>query len=609
MDRANKEQSHDYPPIGSLAVIGDGRSIALLGPDGAVEWLCPGRFDNPPLLWPLLDRQKGGRLRIGAKAPESTSVRYLPDTAVLEYVWTTRTGTARAQVCMEWPGPADQQRLLWSVTGVEGTTEIGVDFLPRPDFGRETVHMQSAQEAVHVKAGESSAIFQSTYSLSRKEDRVQARGRLKAGETAAFCITFAVNPDVSAAPVSLLSVIQRIEQTTSAWRAWTSAIEWKGAYRDALIRSAITLKLLIYEATGSVVAAGTTSLPETIGGVRNWDYRFTWFRDAGLVLDSLYSLGCTREAHRWAEWMQETVMHHSTPLRVLYTVDGETAPAETEVPNVEGYRRSAPVRTGNAADCQFQLDVYGELLECVFICDTMDDDVMRDHWDHLRQAADFIADHWREPDQGIWEVRSEPRHFVHSKVTAWAGLRRALWLQDRHNLACDSDKWLRAADAIRKQVLLHGFSEDGSRFVRAYDDPTLDASLLLLARYGFVDGRDSRFQNTVDAIQAELGVGDASYGLLRRYANESDDGLPGEEGAFVICSFWLVDALVRGGRHEEAEGIFRQLLLFQGSCGLYAEEIDPGTRAQLGNVPQAFSHVGLINAALQLGGQDPRSPG
>jgi GH15 family glucan-1,4-alpha-glucosidase len=506
------ETRQQYPPIGSLGAIGDGRSLALLGREGAIEWFCPVRFDEPPLIWPFLDRQHGGRLRIGASEVDSSSMRYLPETAVLEFVWTTRTGTARAQVCMEWPSPADQQRLLWTVTGVEGTTEIDLDFLPRPDFGREIADIQCGPEAARLRAGGFSSTLQSAYALILEGDRVQARGRLKAGETATFCVSFAIRPDLPATPIALSSVAQRIEETKSAWRSWAAAINWTRPYRDAVVRSAITLKLLIYEPRGSVVAAGTTSLPETIGGVRNWDYRFTWFRDAGLVLDALYSLGCEHEAHRWAEWMQETVMHHRVPLQVLYTVDGKAPPAEQIVPHVEGYRQSIPVRTGNAADGQFQLDIYGELLECVFICDTMDDDVMRRHWDHLRQAADFIAAHWREPDRGIWEVRSASQHFVHSKVVAWAGLRRALWLQSRHTLDCDSDRWQEEAAAIRRDVLQNDVSEDGSRFVRAYDDPGLDASLLLLARYGFVDGRDQRFQNTVDAIQAELGTGHWALG-------------------------------------------------------------------------------------------------
>lgn len=597
MTYADKDKHQGYPPIGSLGAIGDGRSLALLSSDGTFEWFCPSRFDNPPLLWSLLDRQNGGWLRIATKEPKTTAMHYVEDTAVLEYEWASGTGVARAQVCMEWPGPEGQQRLLWQVTGVTGTTEISIEFLPRPDFGRETGAFQSDRDALRVTTKKYTLSVQGTGGVSQSGNGIRGQHSVRAGETAVFCLTIATTPNSKAETVALSSIAERIQDTTTAWQAWTAAIEWEGPYRDAVIRSAITLKLLIYEPTGAVVAAGTAGLPETIGGARNWDYRFTWFRDAGLVLDALYSLNCQREAHRWAEWMQSTIMHHHTPLQVYYTVDGESSPPE-EILNIAGYRQSAPVRIGNAADGQFQLDIYGELLECVFICDSMNDDAMRRHWDHLREAADFIAAHWHEPDSGIWEVRSNPQHFVHSKVAAWAGLQRALWLQSRHKLDGDSDTWHKEATAIKNEVKQRGIDKGRTRFMRAYDDPRADAGLLLLARYGFVEGADLYFQNTVDAIQHELGVGDADYGLLRRYIG--DDGMPGEEGAFLICSFWLVDALARGGRTEEAQAIFQRLLSLQGSCGLYAEEIDPTTKAQLGNVPQAFSHVGLISAVTQL---------
>ena len=593
------EQACGYPPIGSLAAVGDGRSLALLAADGAVIWFCPGRFDGPPLFWSLLDDQKGGFACIGAAEPIATSMRYLPDTAVVEQEWQTTTGTARAIVCMEWPGAEGQQRFLWHVTGVTGHTEINVGLLPKPDFGRGISEFQLDSNTCLGRAGDYAMKFQGACSLVNNNGRVQGRVSIGANEEAFFYLSISA-ADTNTDGVALSSIGHRIARTMTAWQDWVSAIQWEGPYRETVIRSAITLKLLIYEPTGAVVAAGTAGLPEDIGGVRNWDYRFTWFRDAGLVLDALLSLGCEREAHRWAEWMQNVIARYGTPVQVFYTVDGGLSPSEQLQQHVDGYRQSRPVRTGNAADKQFQLDVYGELLECVFICDTMQDDDMRQHWDHLRTAADFIAGHWQEPDCGIWEVRSTPQHFVHSKVAAWTGLHRALWLQVRHDLEGNHDHWRQQADAIRAEVLQRGVSRDGTRFTRSYEDPGVDASLLLLARFGFVDGDDRRFQNTVDAIRKGLGVGDPSDGLLRRYARTSDDGLPGEEGAFLVCSFWLVDALVRGGRRSEAELIFSRLLSLQGKCGLYAEEISSWTREQLGNVPQAFSHVGLINAALAL---------
>ncbi|MGQ9424330.1 glycoside hydrolase family 15 protein [Gilvimarinus sp. F26214L] len=597
----NKSRSINcnYPPIGSLGAIGDGHSLALLASDGTVEWFCPERFDAPPLFWSLLDRNAGGYLRVGAQELTASCMSYHAETAVLNFEWRTETGSARACVCMEWPGDQGRQRMLWKITGVEGTTEIGIDLCPRPDFGRAACRMAVDLNRADIATEQYALSFRSSAALSQVGERIVGCHEVRTGDTAVFCLELVRQPAQDVNPPFRL-VETAIESTVKAWEGWVAGIRWGGSYRDDIVRSAITLKLLIYEPTGAMVAAGTTGLPEEIGGVRNWDYRYTWFRDAGMVMDSLYAIGCEREAQRWAAWMQEVVVAHGMPLQVRYTVDRQPAATEVIISGAEGYRGSAPVRVGNAAAEQFQLDIYGELLECVFICDTMDDDTMRRHWDHLHQAADFIASHWQEADKGIWEVRSAARHLVHSKAAAWAGLQRALWMQAKHNLKGNVNAWRKAADSIKAQVLERGVSSDGKRFIRAYGDPRPDASLLLLARFGIVDGCDQRFRNTVRAVQEQLRMGDADSGLIRRYPADLDDGLPGTEGAFVICGFWLVDALSRMGRHDHASSIFRQLLSLQGSCGLYAEELDPRTKQHLGNFPQAFSHVGLINAALQL---------
>lgn len=599
------------PPIGSLGAIGDGRSLALIAPDGNVEWFCPGRFDAPPLVWPLLDRQRGGRFRIGPANGARTTMRYLEDSAVIECDWHAREGHARATLCMEWPPQGGQQRLLWMVRGVSGRVDLEVELVPSFDFGRTAARWRSTEGGVTLGAGEVDLCLQAPCQLDRTPDRAHGRMRLAAGDTACFCLSTGSSPDGRLA-VPTSSLPARIDNTLAAWHDWSRTIDWAGRHREAVVRSAITLKLLIYEPTGALVAAGTTSLPEAIGGVRNWDYRYTWFRDAGLALSALFALGCRREAHAWAEWMQRTMLHHGVPLQVLYRVDGRQPPPESVVDNVAGYRGSLPVRVGNAAQVQLQLDMYGELLDCVFICDTMHDDAMRAHWNHLRPAADFIASHWREADSGVWEVRSEPQHFVHSKVRAWTGLQSALWLQRRHGLEGDGESWSREARALREDVLRHGLSADGKRFVRAYRQDAVDASLLLLARYGFVDGADERFANTVDAVRTQLGTGDRRDGLLRRYP-EGCDGLPGGEGAFTVCSFWLVDALVARGRRSEAEVLFDRLLALGGDLGLYGEQIDPRSGEQLGNFPQAFTHIGIIRAGLRLRGrlviEDAWSPG
>ncbi|GAB3484890.1 glycoside hydrolase family 15 protein [Azotobacter salinestris] len=588
-----------FPPIGSLAALGDGRSLALLGPDGNVEWFCPGRFDAPPLVWPLLDRQQGGCLRIAPLAAERARAGYLEETAVFRYEWQGANGGARASLCMEWPGPPDRQCLLWLVEGLSGGIEFEVAFVPRPDFGRASCPVSGSADALELEAGGRRLWFQSACALRGNGREWTGRLSVHAGERAVFCLGTCLAGSLPARPLSASSIVARIEATTAAWRAWSASLQWSGRYRQDVVRSAITLKLLIHEPTGAVVAAGSTSLPEAIGGERNWDYRYTWFRDAGMTLSALFRLGCRQEAHRWAEWMQQTMLRHGMPLQVLYDVEGGFAREEENIPGISGYRGSRPVRVGNAARNQFQLDIYGELLECVHICDSMADDAMQAHWLHLRSAADFIAAHWREPGQGIWEMRSAPRHYVHSKAMAWVGLQRALWLQRRHDLAGDGERWSRESERIRREVMRLGISRDGRHFVQAYGEERLDASLLLLARNGFVEGNSELFGNTVSRIRQSLGA-DARGTFVRRYQTGTDDGLASGEGAFVICSFWLVEALVQNGQLEEAEALFERLLELRGEHGLYAEEIDPHSGEQLGNVPQAFSHVGLINAALAL---------
>lgn len=593
------ENPADYPPIGALAAVGDGRSLALFAADAGVEWFCPGRFDAPPLIWPLLDRQQGGRLRIAPPDAIDTRMHYVDETAVLEYAWRTASGEARARVCMEWPTPSGPQQLLWVIEGVSGHCEIAITFDPRPDFGRSSCRPLSSAEGLRLDTGAHVVVLSHAgCALGSTGTGWAGRLTLGAGERAEFSLSVAPAAGEPPGP-TLPSIARRVEATIDAWRTWSARFEWQGRDRPPVVRSAIALKLLINEPTGAVIAAGTTSLPEIVGGQRNWDYRYTWFRDAGMTLNALHSLGCEREAHRWAEWIQQAVERHGTHLMPVYDVDGHLVEDERCVSDLHGYRGSRPVREGNAAGAQFQLDIYGELLNCVEICESMHDDVMLSHWPHLRAAADFVADNWRQPDHGIWEMRCEPRHFVHSKVMAWAALQRALWLMRRHDLDGDGARWTRESDALREEVLSRGVDRSGRHFVQSYGSEAVDASLLLLARTGFVDGHSALFRNTLEAVRERLGA-EPTKTLLRRYGPDAADGIDGGEGAFILCSFWMVDAMVRAGESREAHALFERLLARQGECGLYAEEMDPETGAHLGNFPQAFSHVGLINAALAL---------
>jgi GH15 family glucan-1,4-alpha-glucosidase len=340
-------------------------------------------------------------------------------------------------------------------------------------------------------------------------------------------------------------------------------------------------------------------MPEHIGGVRNWDYRYTWLRDASFTLNALYALGCTDEARAYARWMCETTAAHGLPLRVLYGIDGSAEFPEEELTELDGYRGSRPVRVGNGAESQLQLDSYGELLDCLSICESVGDDVMRAEWPHFRRLVEFAADNWHRPDSGIWEVRSEARHFVHSKAMAWVALDRGCTLVERYGLHGDLDRWRREADTLRREILERGVVQ--GRFRRAYDDDDLDASLLMLSITGFVAGDDPLMLATIDAVREQLHPPASAFqALLLRYPEHAGDGLTGGEGAFLLCSFWLVEALALAGRHDEAVDVFDELSERAGRVGLFAEELDWTSGEQLGNTPQAFTHIGLINAALRL---------
>ncbi|MFN2504931.1 MAG: glycoside hydrolase family 15 protein [Acidimicrobiales bacterium] len=586
-----------YPPLESLGAVGDGRSVALLDQQGQLQWYCPWRFDTDPLVWPLLDVQRGGRIVVRPTGAVLERWAYEPDTAILAYEWSTPTGRVRTRVGMRWPGDEDAQDLIVVVEGLEGLVPVEVAFAPRPTWGTHGFNLGQAGGTVGFEVGGHTVTFAGPCELFGGSSGLTGTLDVRASEGLGFCLR--VTPGSAAGsrpPAGDWAGV--LDGTGAAWRDWAAGITYQGPWRDQVVRSAITLKLLTYAPTGAVVAAVTTSLPEQIGGVRNWDYRYTWLRDASFTLNALYQLGCTAEAKLWARWMCEATTAGGMPLRVLYGVGGETDLAEREIDHVEGYRGSRPVRVGNGAERQLQLDSYGELLDCLSTCEALGDDVMRTEWPHFARLADFVADNWREPDSGIWEVRDSPRHFVHSKAMAWVALDRAGRLAKRLGLPGDVTRWAKEAAEVRDQVLERGVT--GGRFRRAYDDDGLDASLLMLPLVGFIAGDDPLMAATVDAVAEQLRPDDGPPGLLLRYQPASGDGLPGHEGAFAICSFWLVEALVLAGRRHDAERLFGRLVGYAGAVGLLSEELDPATGAHLGNTPQAFTHIGLINAAVRL---------
>jgi GH15 family glucan-1,4-alpha-glucosidase len=597
-----------YPPIEALAAIGDGHSMALLGPDARVEWFCPTRFDAAPAVWPLLDRAQGGHLHIAPVDCVCTDVAYLPGTGVLRYEWAGSLGRARMTVAMRWPQEGHAQEILWLLEGLEGQVSVEVAAQFRTDWGRRACHLTTARESASWTNGELAFQITGPVALEQFGDRAVGNGTLTAGQRWGFRLRVAPHAVAPSFGTTADEVADDVDATIRHWRHWVEGIDYDGHWYDAVVRSAITLKMLIYEPTGAVVAAATTSLPEELGGVRNWDYRYTWLRDAGFTLNVLYLLGCTDEARAYAQWLCRTTAAHDLPLRVMYGIDGRTDLPEQELIDLDGYRGSRPVRVGNAAEHQLQLDSYGELMDCLTICEILGEETMHDEWLHFRRLVDFVADHWREPDSGIWEVRDRPRHFVHSKAMAWVALDRGCRLVQTHALEGDHEWWRREADALRVELLEHGVVE--GRFRRAYDDDTVDASLLMLPGVGFIDGSDPLVAATIDAVRAQLTPPNAVHdALLWRYLATAGDGLPGHEGAFGIASFWLVEALAMAGRYEDAAAACEALLGLSGPAGLFAEEFDPATGAHLGNTPQAFTHIGLLNAVLRLEARSLRADG
>ncbi|MFP5326820.1 MAG: glycoside hydrolase family 15 protein, partial [Acidimicrobiia bacterium] len=435
----------EYPPLGSLGVIGDGRSLALLDDQGGIQWYCPLRFDADPVLWPLLDHRRGGQLRIGPAGPAASKVAYLEDTAVLRYEWTAAEGAVDLMIGFQWShepteengaprGDTAKQDLLWLVEGRHGEVELEVIVALSPHFGVDPQILHRVADGAAIEIHGSNLSFAGPAPLRAAAPGYRHTLRVRAGERFGFRLR-AGTADGHPANADPDAVAAALEATVASWREWVTTIDYSGPYREHVVRSAITLKLLIYEPSGAVVAAGTTSLPEDVGGVRNWDYRYTWLRDASFTLNALYQLGCRREAHRFAQWMCTHTGRHGLPLRVLYGIDGETDFPEADLDDLDGYRGSRPVRIGNGAEHQLQLDSYGELLDCITICEVFGDDVMREEWPHFRSLVDFVADHWREPDSGIWEVRDDPRHFVHSKAMAWVALDRGCQLVEAYDVA------------------------------------------------------------------------------------------------------------------------------------------------------------------------------
>ncbi|GAA3939684.1 glycoside hydrolase family 15 protein [Actinoplanes auranticolor] len=579
--------------IEDYAMIGDLHTAALVGRDGSIDWLCLPRFDSPACFAALLDAESAGHWRLAPAAGGTcTTRRYRGDSLVLESEWTGPDGTVRVVDFM--PPRGDAADVVRIVEGVSGRVRMRSELRLRFDYGSIVPWVRHGDGMLTAIAGPDAVWLRSPVPLRGEDEASWADFEVAAGDRVPFVMIWAPSHEPAPEPVD---AVKALDETESFWSGWMDQCTYQGGWQDAVRRSLVTLKGLTYAPTGGIVAAATTSLPEQLGGSRNWDYRYCWLRDSTFTLQALLASGFVEEARAWRDWLLRAVAGSPAQLRIMYGLDGTRRLPEYELPWLAGYENSSPVRIGNGAAAQFQLDVWGEVLEGLHLGRATTLGASEDPWDLQRALMDFLEGNWKEPDNGLWEVRGPRRHFVHSKVMAWAGTDRMIRGVEQFGLDGPVDRWRALCDDIHRDVCEKGFDPRRNTFTQYYGGSELDASLLLLPRVGFLPWRDERIAGTVHAIEREL----CEDGFVLRYRTEAGvDGLPGREGAFLACSFWLVDALHGLGRQHDAVTLFERLLGLRNDVGLLAEEWDPLAGRQVGNFPQAFSHEPLINSARQL---------
>jgi GH15 family glucan-1,4-alpha-glucosidase len=591
-----------YLPIAEHGLIGDLHTVALVGTDGTIDWYCCPRLDSPSFA-AILDADRGGLFRI---APEcdgwSSKQLYLPDTNVLITRFLTPSGVGEVQDFMPPPGPgaaAHRHRLIRRVLAVRGEMRFVVDVAPRFDYTRAGHDVELTEHGALFQSPEL-RLSVSTHCAGEIVDGgdVRARIGLRAGETATFVLerVEAGEPPGSYADADIAA---EFDATVAFWRHWLAGSRYSGRWRETVHRSALTLKLLTYAPTGAIVAAPTTSLPEQLGGARNWGYRYTWMRDAAFSLYALLRLGFTDEAGAFMGWLEGRCRHaadRDSGRQIMYGIDAREDLPEEELSHLEGYMGSAPVRIGNQAATQLQLDIYGELMDSAYLWNKYGRPIYHDGWMEITRNLQWLIDHWDQPDEGIWETRGGRRNYTYSRLMSWVAVERAIRIARQRGLPADLARWTAIRDRIYTQIMERGWHPRRRAFVQHYDTDVLDASLLLMPLCKFIAPTDPRWLSTLEAITAEL----VSDSLVYRYnVDASPDGLAGEEATFSLCSFWWVEALARAGRPDEARLAFEKMLTYANHVRLYSEEIGP-TGEQLGNFPQAFTHLALISAAYNL---------
>ena len=596
-------------PIANYGLLADCNSAALIDSDGSIDWLCLPRYDSDAIFARLLDPD-AGHWSIRPAQSYTATRRYLPGTLVIETVFSTESGEVRLTDAMAF---AEGQRghdlgfdapheLLRSVEGISGEVELRLELAPRPQYGL-IMPLVRLEDGGARTFGSGRLSIRSAVPLDVEDSTMGASFTVTGGERLGFSARWA-SPESQHAPqpTPAEDVAARIADTVDGWRSWEAEHDiYDGPHRELVRMSSRVLKGLSYRPTGAIVAAPTTSLPETVGGERNWDYRFSWIRDSSLTIEALYIGTCSDEAEEFVSFMTSAAGGRAGEgsLQIMYGIGGEHDLSERELPHLRGWRESRPVRVGNGAWDQVQLDVYGELLNSLWLYREKLGDLHPEIQAFVADLADTAARRWTEKDSGMWEMRGEPRHHLSSKVLCWTALDRAVKLAPQLGEYAKTADWETARDAIRDAVLERGWSERKQAFAQSFDSDDLDAAQLLMPILGFLPATDERMRSTIEAIASEL----TEDGLVLRYRNEEGlnaDGLTGEEGTFVICSFWLVSCLAKAGEFERAEALFEQLAGYANELGLLAEEIDTANGEQLGNFPQAFSHIGLITAAWEI---------
>ncbi len=606
-----RADERDYLPIAEHGLIGDLHTVALVGTNGTIDWYCCPSFDAPSVFGAILDRERGGFYALRPEGGDWSSRQlYFPDTNILITRFFSPAGVGEVQDFMPIATPGEgmhRHRLLRRVAVVRGKMRFAIEVQPRFDYGRAEHEVEMHPHGVLFRSSALTVALEGA--IARRggaEERVQRDGQgvraafeLEAGESKTFVLE-RVKPDHICRPFTEHETHELLRETVGYWRRWVGHSRYRGRWREMVARSALTLKLLTYAPTGALVAAPTTSLPEQLGGERNWDYRYTWIRDAAFSLYGLLRLGFTEEAQAFMGWLtdrtREWRIGPSGPLQIMYGIDGRAELPEEELTHLSGYRGSAPVRVGNGAANQCQLDIYGELIDSVYLFNKYGAPIFHETWGNVRRIVDWLCEHWDDVDEGIWETRGGQKDFTYSRLMCWVAIERAIRMNRARGLPGDIVRWLNERDRIYNQIMLKGWNRERSAFVQHYGSDVLDASILLMPLVLFIAPRDPRWLATLDAIGNEL----VSDSLVYRYNVEaSPDGLRGEEGTFSMCSFWYVEALTRAGRLDEARLAFEKMLTYANHLGLFSEEIGP-TGELLGNFPQAFTHLALISAAHNL---------